>query len=204
MWPLTGRAVDDQRFWTQSVSDTTRTSCDSLEDIWTCVYVNYFSFAGAATLVHHAVTPEGNSHTQTPAVPSRLTSDHDGFRPPAETLKVSVWPPGPNFYVGECVLLHCTLESNSSFVWSYKWFRHLPRRAADPNARHMLSGDSYSITAVWREDAGSYWCQAERRGGNNSSAVLLSPPAELVVLGKRVPVHRTHKFPKDFHVSVFY
>lgn len=179
-------------------------SCDSLKDIWTHVYVNYFSFAGVAAFVLQAVTSEGNSHTQNPAAPLHLTSDHNGFCPPAETLKVSVWPPGPKLYLGECVLLHCTLESNSSFEWSYKWFRHTPHLAAAPNARHVLSGDSYSITAVWREDAGSYWCQAERQRSNNSSAVLLSPPAELVVLGEWVPLCTGHTNFQRIFKSVFF
>nr|XP_046248648.1 uncharacterized protein LOC124061129 isoform X2 [Scatophagus argus] len=100
-----------------------------------------------------------------------------------ETLKVSVsvWPPGSNIYIGECVFLQCTVESNSSFVWNYHWFRHKPHLALTPNPRHLVSSDSYSITAVMREDAGSYWCQAERWEANTTSVVLLSQPAALSV-----------------------
>lgn len=100
-----------------------------------------------------------------------------------ESLRVSmsVWPPGSNIYLGECVLLQCTVESNSSFVWSYRWFRHKPHPAPTPDPRHLVSGDSYSITAVTREDAGSYWCQAKRRGSNTTSVVLHSQPATLSV-----------------------
>ncbi|KAM7410360.1 hypothetical protein PAMA_001684 [Pampus argenteus] len=99
-----------------------------------------------------------------------------------EVLKVSVsvWPPGSNIYLGECVLLQCAVESNSSFVWSYRWFMYKPHTAQTPNPRHLVYGDSYSITAVTREDAGSYWCQAERQG-SNTSTVLLSQPATLSV-----------------------
>ncbi|XP_044054277.1 sialoadhesin-like [Siniperca chuatsi] len=96
-------------------------------------------------------------------------------------VSVSVWPPGSNIYLGECVLLQCTVESNSSFVWSYRWFRHKPHTAPTPNLRHLVSGDSYSITAVMREDAGRYWCQAERWESNITSVVLLSQPATLSV-----------------------
>ncbi|XP_039667697.1 uncharacterized protein LOC120565756 [Perca fluviatilis] len=102
-----------------------------------------------------------------------------------ETLKasVSVWPPGSNIYLGECVLLQCSVESNSSFAWSYQWLKHEPRAAlaSTSNPRHLVSGDSYSITAVTREDAGSYWCRAERWESNSSSVVLLSQPATLGV-----------------------
>ncbi|XP_051233834.1 uncharacterized protein LOC127350852 isoform X2 [Dicentrarchus labrax] len=103
--------------------------------------------------------------------------------PSKETLKVSVsvWPPGSNLYLGECVLLQCTVQSNSSFVWSYQWFRQKPHTAPTPNPRHLVSGDSYSITAVTREDAGSFWCQAERWEGNTTSVLLLSQPATLSV-----------------------
>ncbi|CAB1454757.1 unnamed protein product [Pleuronectes platessa] len=57
---------------------------------------------------------------------------------------VSVKPPGPNIYLGESVLLQCTVESLSAFVKSYRWFRSKPHRAPP---RHLVSGDSYFITA---------------------------------------------------------
>ena len=100
---------------------------------------------------------------------------------------MSVWPPGSNIYLGECVLLQCSVESNSSFVWRYRWLKHEPRAASlpTPNPRHLVSGDSYSITAVTREDAGSYQCQAERRESNITSVVLLSQPATLRVSGEQ-------------------
>ncbi|XP_053287343.1 uncharacterized protein LOC128448627 isoform X2 [Pleuronectes platessa] len=74
---------------------------------------------------------------------------------------VSVKPPGPNIYLGESVLLQCTVESLAAFVKSYRWFRSKPHRAATP--RHLVSGDSYFITAVTQEYADRYWCQAECR-----------------------------------------
>lgn len=106
-----------------------------------------------------------------------------------ETLKVSVsvWPPGPTLYLGECALLLCAVESNSSVMWSYRWFRHKAHLGPAPNTRHLASGDSYSIAAVSEDDAGSYWCQAERRESNSSSVVLLSRPAELTV--SELPLH---------------
>ena len=107
--------------------------------------------------------------------------------PSAETLKVSVsvWPPGSNIYLGECVLLQCTVESNSSFVWSYRWFRHKPHLDPTPNPRHLVSGDSYSITALTREDAGSYWCQVKPWEINTTSVGLLSQPTTLSVSGEQ-------------------
>ncbi|KAI4828504.1 hypothetical protein KUCAC02_022588 [Chaenocephalus aceratus] len=102
----------------------------------------------------------------------------------AETLKVSVyvWPPGSNVYLGECVLLQCSVESNSSFVWSYGWLKHSPHAdPPTPNPRHLVLGDSYSITAVTREDAGSYQCQARRCDSNSSSVEFLSQTATLSV-----------------------
>lgn len=136
------------------------------------------------------------SHTHKPTVywaQACKTTGHDGVCLPAETLKVSVsvWPPGSNIYLGECALLQCTVESNSSFVWSYRWSRHKPHKphpGPTPNPRHLVSGDSYSITAVKREDAGSYWCQAERRESNTSSVVVLSQPAALSVSGEQHPL----------------
>lgn len=98
---------------------------------------------------------------------------------------MSVWPPGSNIYLGECVLLQCTVESNSSSVWSYRWFRDEPHLSPTPNPRHLVSGDSYSITEVTREDAGSYWCQAGRRESNTTSVVSRSQPATLSVSGEQ-------------------
>ncbi|KAK9514596.1 hypothetical protein VZT92_026626 [Zoarces viviparus] len=96
-----------------------------------------------------------------------------------ETLKISVWPPGSNIYLGECVLLRCSVESSLGSAWSYRWFKH--RSASNPNPRHRVSGDSYSITAVTGEDAGRYRCQAKRWESNTSSVELLSQPAVLSV-----------------------
>ncbi|XP_075943396.1 high affinity immunoglobulin gamma Fc receptor I-like [Anarhichas minor] len=96
-----------------------------------------------------------------------------------ETLKISVWPPGSNIYLGECVLLRCSVESSLGSAWSYRWFKH--QSASTPNPRHRVSGDSYSITAVTGEDAGRYRCQAKRWESNTSSVELLSQPAVLSV-----------------------
>lgn len=113
-------------------------------------------------------------------------SNHHGICLLAETLKVSVsvWPPGPTLHLGECALLLCAVESNSSVMWSYRWFRHKAHLGPAPNTRHLMSGDSYSIAAVSEDDAGSYWCQAEPQGINGSSVVLRSPPVELTVSGR--------------------
>ncbi|XP_034387484.1 uncharacterized protein LOC117730087 [Cyclopterus lumpus] len=113
---------------------------------------------------------------------------------PAETLKVSVtlWPPGSNVYVGECVLLRCLVESSSGSAWGYRWFKHKARpptpiqtqtqtQTLTPSPRHRVSGDSYSIVAVTREDAGGYRCRAERRASNATPVALLSEPAVLSV-----------------------
>lgn len=96
---------------------------------------------------------------------------------------MSVWPSGPTLHLGESALLLCAVESNSSVMWSYRWFRHRAHLAPAPNTRHLMSGDSYSIATVSEDDAGSYWCQAQWRGINGSSVVLISPPTELTVSG---------------------
>ncbi|XP_065812278.1 putative high affinity immunoglobulin gamma Fc receptor IB [Labrus bergylta] len=93
-------------------------------------------------------------------------------------VSVSAWPPGSNIYLHESVLLRCTVDSNSSFAWSFRWFRH---PTPTPNPRHLVSGDSYSITAVTREDEGSYQCGVEQRERNISSVVLLSQPVDVRV-----------------------
>ncbi|XP_069006760.1 Fc receptor-like protein 3 [Embiotoca jacksoni] len=97
-----------------------------------------------------------------------------------QKLTVSVWPPGSDIYLGECVLLLCTVKSNSSFTLRYQWYRHKPHTAATPNPRHLVSGDSYSITAVTREDAGRYWCKAESKE-RNTTVLLNSQPVVLNV-----------------------
>ncbi|CAB1451694.1 unnamed protein product [Pleuronectes platessa] len=95
---------------------------------------------------------------------------------------VSVKPPGPNIYLGESVLLQCTVESLSAFVKSYWWFRSKPHRA--PTPRHLVSGDSYFITAITREEADRYWCQAECRE-NRTEVELKARPVSLGVSGEQ-------------------
>ncbi|KAG7228745.1 hypothetical protein INR49_008523 [Caranx melampygus] len=96
---------------------------------------------------------------------------------PAESLgaRVSVKPPGSAVYLGECVLLQCTVESNCIFVKSYRWSRSKPFTA--PHPRHLVSGDTYFITAVTREDADRYWCQAECRMNKTVFVVNALPVA---------------------------
>lgn len=100
-------------------------------------------------------------------------------------ISVSVWPPGSNIFVGECVFLQCTVESNATFVWNYRWFKQKPQPGPIPRPRHVISGDGYFIAAVTREDAGGYWCQAERWGNNTSAVALLSQPAVFSVSGEK-------------------
>ncbi|KAM8874729.1 uncharacterized protein AB9W97_015923 isoform 2-T2 [Spinachia spinachia] len=56
--------------------------------------------------------------------------------PTKGTLKVSVWPPGSEVFLGESVLLLCTVESGSGFQWSFSWSE--PAATTDP--RHRVSG----------------------------------------------------------------
>ncbi|XP_077439287.1 Fc receptor-like protein 2 isoform X2 [Vanacampus margaritifer] len=97
-------------------------------------------------------------------------------------VSVTVWPPGMRIFLGECVLLRCTVASNSTLAWRYSWFRNeadAPRMGKNP--RHLPSGSSYSITAVMGEDAGRYWCQAECCSDSNATVALLSRPVTLSV-----------------------
>ncbi|XP_049588267.1 limbic system-associated membrane protein isoform X2 [Syngnathus scovelli] len=105
-----------------------------------------------------------------------FSSINQTSNPDDSRVSVTVWPPGTKVFLGECVLLRCTVESNSTLAWTYRWFRNEPRptrMGKDP--RHLLSGGSYSITAVAREDAGRYWCQAECSDTNTTKAVLSGP-----------------------------
>ncbi|KAM9386377.1 cell adhesion molecule CEACAM5-like isoform 2-T2 [Pholidichthys leucotaenia] len=88
---------------------------------------------------------------------------------------VSVWPPGSRIYLGESVVLWCTVASNLTSEWRYQWHRDKP--AANTSIpRHMVSNDSYSITAVTWEDEDSYRCTAK-----NSTVELRSQPVVLSV-----------------------
>ncbi|XP_024908815.1 Fc receptor-like protein 5 [Cynoglossus semilaevis] len=98
--------------------------------------------------------------------------------PESQEVTVSVRPPGSNIYLGECVMLLCAVESNSTSVKNYLWFRSQKHSA--PNPRHLVSRDSYYITAVTVEDADKYWCQAECRG-NRSVYVVEARPVTLTV-----------------------
>ncbi|KAG7470203.1 immunoglobulin superfamily member 10-like isoform X1, partial [Solea senegalensis] len=95
---------------------------------------------------------------------------------------VSVRPPGPNIYLSECVLLQCTVESHCTSVKSYRWYRAKP--LAIPNRRHLVSGDSYYISAVTREDADSYWCQAKCQE-NKTVLFVDARPVTLSVSGEQ-------------------
>ena len=94
---------------------------------------------------------------------------------------LSVWPPGSTIYLRESVALRCSVEAGANYSWTYHWFRHTSHKLVTPNARHMISGDGYSITGVAKADGGSYWCRAERNG---STTPLLSDPAHLTVSGE--------------------
>ncbi|XP_077391060.1 uncharacterized protein LOC144027426 isoform X2 [Festucalex cinctus] len=97
-------------------------------------------------------------------------------------VSVTVWPPGTKVFLGECLLLRCTVASNSTLAWRYSWFWNEPDATRmGKNPRHLLSGSSYSITAVMREDAGRYWCQAECCSNSNTTVALQSRPVELSV-----------------------
>ncbi|KAM4547781.1 Fc receptor-like protein 3 [Odontesthes bonariensis] len=85
---------------------------------------------------------------------------------------VSVWPPGSKIYLGECVILQCRVTSNSTFAWTYRWYKDKPHTAPTPCPRHLVSGDSYSITVVTTKDVGSYWCKAEQRESNATVTAL--------------------------------
>ncbi|XP_077463198.1 Fc receptor-like protein 5 [Stigmatopora argus] len=105
-----------------------------------------------------------------------------------EDLKVilTLWPPDTKVFLGECLLLQCTVEGNSTFGWRYRWFRSEPGASRmEKSPRHMLSGGSYSITAVTSEDGGRYWCQAQPNG--NATEALLSRPITLNVSGLDPP-----------------
>lgn len=108
-------------------------------------------------------------------------------------VSVSVWPPGSNILVGECVVLQCTVESNATFVWSYRWFKQKPQPGPPPGPRHLISGDSYIITAVTHTDSGGYWCRAEGWASNTSSVVLLSQPAVFSVSGEKTRSRDTER-----------
>ncbi|XP_050933177.1 uncharacterized protein LOC127143461 isoform X2 [Lates calcarifer] len=94
-------------------------------------------------------------------------------------VRVTVSPPGSNIYLGECVLLQCTVEARFRKVECdstvYQWYRSKQQTA--PNPRHLDSGDSYFITAVTREDADRYWCQVKCWENTTVSVVKARPIA---------------------------
>lgn len=73
------------------------------------------------------------------------------------------------------MLLKCTVESNSTAQWGFEWDK--PKTVLTLNPRHVVSNDSYFITAVTREDAGSYRCKAGQ---------ISSQPVELIVSGEQL------------------
>ncbi|MED6233493.1 hypothetical protein ATANTOWER_012518 [Ataeniobius toweri] len=115
---------------------------------------------------------------------------------------VSLWPKGSEIYLRESVLLLCRVKSNSTFGWTYQWYRNKPHTALTPNPRHIVSGDSYSISAVTMEDEGIYWCKAEQRGNNTTiegwvtlnvseltpPSLTLTPSSRQVFSGERFTV----------------
>ncbi|XP_013886238.1 Fc receptor-like protein 2 [Austrofundulus limnaeus] len=115
---------------------------------------------------------------------------------------VDVWPSQSEVYLGESVFLQCRLESNFSSAWTYRWYRNNTNTTLTLNPRHSVCGDSYSITAVTSQDAGSYWCRAEQRERNITTEVevqlrvsallhpslALTPSSRQVFSGERVAV----------------
>lgn len=92
---------------------------------------------------------------------------------------LTAWPPGQHFYLWEPVVLTCKVESNSSEVWIYNWFRHNLSEASTPSRAHRVSGPTYSISALTSEDSGMYWCRAQKQDTNFT---LLSNSVSLNVM----------------------
>ena len=144
---------------------------------------DFLCVSGIVAHVVGAATSEGTLQTR---ARTHTHTHKDFFSFFAEEIKVSVsvWPPGSNIFVGECVFLQCRVKSNASLLWSYRWFKQKAQPARTSRARHLIAGDSYIIAAVTRQDAGAYWCQAERWLSNTSSLVLLSQPTTFSVKGE--------------------
>ncbi|KAM8888225.1 uncharacterized protein ACB058_001880 isoform 1-T1 [Synchiropus picturatus] len=98
-----------------------------------------------------------------------------------ESLKVtlSLHPSASHVFLYECVLFKCQVH-NSTAAWNFQWFRHTPHTALRMNPRYMKTWDIFTITAVSIEDAGNYWCKADR-WDNKSTTVLLSQVVNLNV-----------------------
>lgn len=102
-------------------------------------------------------------------------------------VSLSVWPPGSNIYLDESVSLQCIVESNHSLDWAYVWIIRRLHPPPIPNPRHLVLGDTYSITVVTRKDEGSYQCQAELREGNITFVEILSQPVVFRVSDRPPP-----------------
>uniref|UniRef100_A0A3Q2ZRF3 Ig-like domain-containing protein n=1 Tax=Kryptolebias marmoratus TaxID=37003 RepID=A0A3Q2ZRF3_KRYMA len=117
------------------------------------------------------------------------------------TLTVSfveqIWS---EIYLGESVLLQCRLDSNSTSAWTYRWYRKKTNTTLPLNPRHLVSDDSYFITAVTREDAGSYWCKAEQRENGD---VILKTPAFPVYQGGTVVLYCQYRTSSQIETTFF-
>ncbi|XP_019904501.1 sialoadhesin-like isoform X2 [Esox lucius] len=102
---------------------------------------------------------------------------------------------GSTIFLKECVTLRCSVGAGANLSWTYQWFRDEVQKRGTPNARHLVIGDSYFITAVARADSGSYWCQAERNGSNThllSNRVHLTVSEWMPPLLSVIPSSRQH------------
>nr|XP_024654392.1 GTPase IMAP family member 8-like [Maylandia zebra] len=92
---------------------------------------------------------------------------------------------GSKVYLGESVLLKCAVESNSTAQWGFEWDK--PKTVLTLNPRHVVSNDSYFITAVTREDAGSYRCKAGQTSSQPVELIVseLTPPSLILAPSTR-------------------
>ncbi|XP_041090923.1 Fc receptor-like protein 2 [Polyodon spathula] len=97
--------------------------------------------------------------------------------------RLTLEPPFPEIFTGEAVTLRCGVQGGSA-DWEYLWYKDREDTPVLQTPAHIITGDSFTISAAAGSDQGQYWCRGQR--GDPAQHSQLSDPVKLTVFGKDV------------------
>ncbi|XP_073692836.1 basement membrane-specific heparan sulfate proteoglycan core protein-like [Garra rufa] len=98
---------------------------------------------------------------------------HAGLTQGASTLTVT---PDNTVFTGETVILTCVIKYYNN--WRYEWFKE--NRYLQITDRYTVKGNTLTIIAATKSDAGQYWCR--RSVSSNSVSLIVKGELNIIIL----------------------